>query len=999
MAEKEQQIQTILEEALGLESSDRLSSFRKVFEARRLAIQARVEGNPVPAELQHQIDTLFHRYYSTPQGEEKLPYQKEIRPWSHRNDEDMSIEMSENTPPNAQSNNTTQVTQDKNNNKALRILEKVTPDTKEIKLNGLGLKQLPDNFLAKIAVCRGLTSLNLQDNELEELPPQIGDLSELLELRVDKNRLKELPSTLAQLRKLQRLYAQDNQLPHLPSNLGNLVQLQELHLAKNRLGSLPGSLGSLSNLRQLNLQSNQLTTIPTSLGRLTKLVNLNLGNNHLSTLPESLQRLTALQQMNLQSNQFTELPNFWANFPLLVQLNAKGNQIRILPPSLGNLPQLDMLYLADNRLETIPAELGQLAALTKLYLQNNRLTQLPDELGKLRHLRELWLYGNEITAIPAALSRLPNLKIFLTDSTTPLIRVALSHASKQTTGSPQELDAVEGPQPVEFHSEQEEESKHSPDDIESMLPSPEPLMQNTWNLLKQPDEPMVSVTEKTPEELSQQIQQMQKQWESMQTDHEQQKHILQQELIEFENTRQEFQQKKRSWQQQILDLEKQAESLRRTLLERCRALGISTIQEASAESTAPPVVQELTPESFHRVLEERGLFYDPRWLKRFLIATFAARHVGSLLLQAGSTGTGKTQLFRKAGEILAEAGSEVIPVRPSWLSMSDLLGYVDPIRNLFMPTDFVSAIRQATRKNITHMLSQDAGLAPPFFLLLDELNLARVENFAADLLSVLELPSHDPDRMLRLFPEEVSHLWWNELQHLAAETSHISGGLSDAQRQRIQRCKELKLFFDAAIHMQHAQEQAHILRIPGNLLVCGTLNTDRHTHELSPKVFDRSFILQTPIPQMKHIFNRPHFPADDSSTQLKLTKTPVYALSSIWTHFSHVRERLHQIMEILRPCGLLPSHRLKRNVEIYLWYASIWFTQDDPRDSHGLCGDLLHLFLLPRLDCHASKARTALLSLMKLVEPWGVANDVLKEELTAHLHRAEQSPSGFRGLV
>ena len=103
--------------------------------------------------------------------------------------------------------------------------------------------------------------LNLGSNRLSgEIPPELGNLTNLQLLHLDHNQLSgEIPPELGNLTNLQLLYLHYNQLSgEIPPELGNLTNLQLLHLHHNQLsGEIPPELGKLTNLGALYLDHNQ----------------------------------------------------------------------------------------------------------------------------------------------------------------------------------------------------------------------------------------------------------------------------------------------------------------------------------------------------------------------------------------------------------------------------------------------------------------------------------------------------------------------------------------------------------------------------------------------------------------------------------------------------------------------------------------------------------------------------------------------------------------------
>ena len=139
----------------------------------------------------------------------------------------------------------------------------------------------------------------------------------------------------------------------------------------------------------------------------------------------------------------------------------------------------------------------------------------------------------------------------------------------------------------------------------------------------------------------------------------------------------------------------------------------------------------------------------------------------------------------------------VVPVRPDWVDNRGLLGYLNPLTNEYSTTPFLHLLLRA------HAEEKRASAAEekphPFFVILDEMNLARVEHYFSDFLSALEsgedIPLHE-----------------NE----AVESGESESG-PQVPRQ---------------------------LKVPGNVLFTGTVNVDETTYMFSPKVLDRAFTIE-----------------------------------------------------------------------------------------------------------------------------------------------------------
>jgi len=132
--------------------------------------------------------------------------------------------------------------------------------------------------------------VNLRNNQLTSLPPEIGRLKSVIALDLDGNQLTSVPPEIGQLKGLTKLNLAFNRLTSLPPEIGRLKGLTALDLSRNRLASLPPEIGQLTGLTTLDLGGNQLTSLPPEIGRLTGLRMLNLNVNPLKDPPQEIIR-------------------------------------------------------------------------------------------------------------------------------------------------------------------------------------------------------------------------------------------------------------------------------------------------------------------------------------------------------------------------------------------------------------------------------------------------------------------------------------------------------------------------------------------------------------------------------------------------------------------------------------------------------------------------------------------------------------------------------------
>ena len=175
------------------------------------------------------------------------------------------------------------------------------------------------------------------------------------------------------------------------------------------------------------------------------------------------------------------------------------------------------------------------------------------------------------------------------------------------------------------------------------------------------------------------------------------------------------------------------------------------------------------------------LYYDISDIRRF-IAGMAVSHI--LILQ-GMSGTGKTSLAYAFGSFISNS-STIIPVQPMWKERTDLVGYYNEFTKKFNETLLLEKMYEAN-------YSTDM-----YVTVLDEMNIARVEYYFAEFLSLLELPNPD-----ERYIDVVSDRWEND-------PSQLKDGR---------------------------------IKLPENMWFIGTANNDDSTFAISDKVYDRAMIL------------------------------------------------------------------------------------------------------------------------------------------------------------
>ncbi|HEX8193373.1 MAG TPA: COR domain-containing protein [Allosphingosinicella sp.] len=272
----------------------------------------------------------------------------------------------------------------------------------------------------EIGALRNLEVLDLGRSSITELPPDITGLVSLLEIDLYGNPLRQLPDFFWSLTSIQQLGLTKTSLDTLSEEIGQLNKLQRLFLGFNCLSSLPASISSLVELRGLFLHNNRLADLPDWISSLAMLDEITLGSNGMSNFPTNLASLKSLRRLEFSSNCLRELPRSIGDLSALRTLELQGNELGELPIETENLKELTDLNLSRNSFDRVPPAALRLTSLERLNLSDNQLTAVPDDICALRNLKHIVLTQNEIRSLPASLADLPDLEnVELSDNPLP----------------------------------------------------------------------------------------------------------------------------------------------------------------------------------------------------------------------------------------------------------------------------------------------------------------------------------------------------------------------------------------------------------------------------------------------------------------------------------------------------------------------------------------------------------------------------------------------------
>ena len=237
--------------------------------------------------------------------------------------------------------------------------------------------------------------------------------------------------------------------------------------------------------------------------------------------------------------------------------------------------------------------------------------------------------------------------------------------------------------------------------------------------------------------------------------------------------------------------------------------------------------------------------------KKYLLAL----RTKPFLLLAGISGTGKSRIvrefaFKSCPKYLQDKDGTtpgnycMIEVKPNWHDSTELLGYYSNLSKEYQFKKFVKFLVKAK-------MYPDV----PFFVCLDEMNLAPVEQYFAEVLSIIETRKHprNPETKevdMKMIKTEVivEAKYFQQLEKING-SKNITTGLP-AKQKLTDRDIYMKLYGideekDINEEVGNKTELTTLgLTLPGNVLIIGTVNMDDTTHQFSRKVIDRAMTIE-----------------------------------------------------------------------------------------------------------------------------------------------------------
>lgn len=359
------------------------------------------------------------------------------------------------------------------------------------------------------------------------------------------------------------------------------------------------------------------------------------------------------------------------------------------------------------------------------------------------------------------------------------------------------------------------------------------------------------------------------------------------------------------------------------------------------------------------------------------------------LLLAGISGTGKSRIVKQMafdscprdGELDIDPTSPgnycLIEVKPNWHDSSELLGYRSEIGGShYVLTPFVKFLAKA-------MLHPEV----PFFVCLDEMNLAPVEQYFAEFLSVLESRTKVDGKIVSepLIKDEV----------FASLTSASDLFNMDHVAETYKDKEDMPAEYRNAFSVYQTLKTEG-LRLPENVIVIGTVNMDETTHQFSRKVIDRAMSIEMNLPD-----GNPFMDFFANTSQLAYRETPMGRELYLATEV-----RASDVVDLLAAADADKTEWLKTEVatfltnlndaldgtpfkiayrvqnELMLYFYQVWL-EDKNADWENIlstsCDQILMMKVLPRIEGDEELLEKPLEKLAQFCQPYAHASKKISE--------------------
>lgn len=318
----------------------------------------------------------------------------------------------------------------------------------------------------------------------------------------------------------------------------------------------------------------------------------------------------------------------------------------------------------------------------------------------------------------------------------------------------------------------------------------------------------------------------------------------------------------------------------------------------------------------HKYISSKGFVYSYSDLANFYLSL----KIKPFVILAGISGTGKSKLVRLFSEAVGATGENnrfnMISVKPDWNDNTELLGYKN-IEDKFIPGKLIKIIDDAMN-----------NLDKPYFICLDEMNLARVEYYLSDYLSLIESKKFIDDKIV---------------------TDKI---------------------YDDTYFTKDEDKRYREFYIPENLYIVGTVNMDDTTFAFSRKVLDRANTIEFSNVDLENL----NF--DESDTVVRKLENSHFitrflnikdALSADEEYVKSINEKVVEVNNVLKSGNRHFGYRVRDEIVLYMLENK----QSDLLDEAEAFDYQIMQKVLPAISGSDNRIKRILIGLFNICSPSG----------------------------
>lgn len=289
---------------------------------------------------------------------------------------------------------------------------------------------------------------------------------------------------------------------------------------------------------------------------------------------------------------------------------------------------------------------------------------------------------------------------------------------------------------------------------------------------------------------------------------------------------------------------------------------------------------------------QERLYYTRNDIRAFL----AGMAVSRLIILQGMSGTGKSSLPRIFSQAIS-GDNRLIPVESSWRDRNELLGYYNDFNKKFNAKSFTIELYRSGQKQCDQI---------PTYIVLDEMNLARIEYYFSDFLAILQEP--DPENWLielvssdmRTLPMELPKEVINRMMHdepdiystwkkiESSRQGNLTAETSDDDKASLMNYLAMQNSLTGAKNLIDGRK----IKVTKNIWFVGTANRDESTFEISDKVYDRAQVVSL---DKKAVSEGEYTPVDEKYIS---TTALIHLFDEAIKHNSYIKETRERLAKL-----------------------------------------------------------------------------------------------------